>query len=559
MAKAASPYATRFLVALASLSPSPAPQPPISLDRGQAGRGRSGARGDPSDRLRGRPGRRGLERCRRSSSQEIGVEQKANGRLLVVARKNLGRAQRNLEEPDRRDLHGLRRERRPRSRCCSARRAWTTWWIGSTPSTASRIRTRTSSGRCARSGRRSSGSAPSWRRPIAVRKRSSRAARRSSERSRASSPSGSSCSPSIQSEIARLAGRGGRAPGRARSARRARASPPSARRPHRRVGGGAGGAEPAAPFASTLVEPGRRGRDGAAVALRGRRRDRDAVPRHSVRLGRRRARRLRLLRLRHVRLLAGRRLPAAQRGGAVRLRNAGLARSSSSPATSSSSTASGTTASTSAAASSSTRRTRATWSRSRACPTVLVRQPLRRRPPASSLSSGRARSISSAKCSCTTRRLSFSVGVISPSSGEKSRGRIANRLICSCRERSRLTVVDDLAAPRPAGSAASSIAARPPRPRLDRDQRREVRPPVADDERLRDERRRLEHVLDVLRRDVLAAGGDDDVLLAVGDAEEAVGVELADVAGAEPAVARRAPRASPPRPCSSRRRSSRCG
>ena len=48
--------------------------------------------------------------------------------------------------------------------------------------------------------------------------------------------------------------------------------------------------------------------------------------------------------------------------------------------------------------------------------------------------------------------------------------------------------------------------------------------------------RRLQVVLDVLRRDVLAAGGDEDVLLAVGDVEEAVVVERADVAGLEPAV-----------------------
>ena len=64
----------------------------------------------------------------------------------------------------------------------------------------------------------------------------------------------------------------------------------------------------------------------------------------------------------------------------------------------------------------------------------------------------------------------------------------------------------------------------------------DVRPPVADDERLRDEARRLQRVLEVLRRDVLAAGGDDQVLLAVGDLQEAVRVDLADVAGPEPAV-----------------------
>src|SRR5262249_32221704 len=55
---------------------------------------------------------------------------------------------------------------------------------------------------------------------------------------------------------------------------------------------------------------------------------------------------------------------------------------------------------------------------------------------------------------------------------------------------------------------------------------------------LRDVPRRLEIALDVLRRDVLAAGGDEDVLLAVGDAHEAVRVDLRDVARAKPAVVR---------------------
>ena len=59
---------------------------------------------------------------------------------------------------------------------------------------------------------------------------------------------------------------------------------------------------------------------------------------------------------------------------------------------------------------------------------------------------------------------------------------------------------------------------------------------VADDERLRDELRGLEVVLEVLRGDVLTACSDDDVLLAVGDRDEAVGVDLRDVARVEPAV-----------------------
>ena len=67
-------------------------------------------------------------------------------------------------------------------------------------------------------------------------------------------------------------------------------------------------------------------------------------------------------------------------------------------------------------------------------------------------------------------------------------------------------------------------------------ERGRVRPPVADDERLRDVLRRLEVVLEVLRGDVLAAGRDDDVLLAVGDRDEPVRVDLGDVAGVQPAV-----------------------
>jgi hypothetical protein len=47
---------------------------------------------------------------------------------------------------------------------------------------------------------------------------------------------------------------------------------------------------------------------------------------------------------------------------------------------------------------------------------------------------------------------------------------------------------------------------------------------------------RLEPVLYHLRRDVLAAGGDDDILLPVGDGEIAVSVDKADVAGLKPSV-----------------------
>ena len=46
----------------------------------------------------------------------------------------------------------------------------------------------------------------------------------------------------------------------------------------------------------------------------------------------------------------------------------------------------------------------------------------------------------------------------------------------------------------------------------------------------------LSSALEVGRGDVLAAGGDDQLLLAVDDAQVAVVVELADVAGVQPAV-----------------------
>ena len=71
---------------------------------------------------------------------------------------------------------------------------------------------------------------------------------------------------------------------------------------------------------------------------------------------------------------------------------------------------------------------------------------------------------------------------------------------------------------------------------VERDQRDQVGPAVADHDALGDQRMLLDLGLDVGGRDVLAAGGDDDVLLAAGDLDVAVGVDLADVAGVQPAV-----------------------
>ena len=74
-----------------------------------------------------------------------------------------------------------------------------------------------------------------------------------------------------------------------------------------------------------------------------------------------------------------------------------------------------------------------------------------------------------------------------------------------------------------------------------------------------DQRVGAQPVLEHRRGDVLAAGGDQDLLLAPGDPDEALVVDLADVAGVEPAVGARAPRRWPPRCASSRRRPGRPG
>src|SRR4029077_1145784 len=72
--------------------------------------------------------------------------------------------------------------------------------------------------------------------------------------------------------------------------------------------------------------------------------------------------------------------------------------------------------------------------------------------------------------------------------------------------------------------------------RVEREERDAVLAVVADYDRLADGRLGLQQVLDLLRRDVLPARGLDEVLLPVGDAEEALRVELADVASVEPAA-----------------------
>ena len=59
---------------------------------------------------------------------------------------------------------------------------------------------------------------------------------------------------------------------------------------------------------------------------------------------------------------------------------------------------------------------------------------------------------------------------------------------------------------------------------------------VAIDHRLSDLRLQGQHSLDPLRRDIVALVENDQILLAVGDDDPALGVEMADVAGVQPAV-----------------------
>ena len=166
-----------------------------------------------------------------------------------------------------------------------------------------------------------------------------------------------------------------------------------------------------------------------------------------------------------------------------------------------------------------------------------------------SLPPRRARRSRRAHSVCTTLRLSFSDGVSWPPSSVQSSGRIVNLRIASALDDRLVGVVDRLSGSRRAGPASSTTSAivvsaglpacssqRGQRLRVDGDQRGDERLLVADDQALADQPVRADPVLEHGRRDVLAAGGDDQLLLAAGDAHEAVVVDLADVAGVEPAV-----------------------
>ena len=77
---------------------------------------------------------------------------------------------------------------------------------------------------------------------------------------------------------------------------------------------------------------------------------------------------------------------------------------------------------------------------------------------------------------------------------------------------------------------------RPERLRVQGDQRRDERPAVPDDHALADQGVAAKAVLEHRGRHVLAPGGDDHLLLPPGDLQEALLVQLPDVAGGEPAA-----------------------
>src|SRR6266508_3642924 len=131
-------------------------------------------------------------------------------------------------------------------------------------------------------------------------------------------------------------------------------------------------------------------------------------------------------------------------------------------------------------------------------------------------------------------RFTFSDGVISSSSMVKSRASSAKRRIFSCRSRFLLKRSSSSWKICRTRSFCTSSA----RELLEvrHDERGEQLPPVADEHRRADVRRALEQRLQRLRGDVLPVGVDDDVFLAVGDFQEAVAVDLADVAGVKPPV-----------------------
>ena len=161
-----------------------------------------------------------------------------------------------------------------------------------------------------------------------------------------------------------------------------------------------------------------------------------------------------------------------------------------------------------------------------------------------SYGSQRGASISAANSLASTARLMPSLADRCPCSWVKSPSSIRNFLIDSARETALFasSTAAWTSAFRSGSSRRSATVAsaglpclrlpRPERLGVDGDEHPDERPPVADHHALRDQRVHPHPVLEHGGRDVLAARGDDDLLLPAGDGQEALVVELADVAGA---------------------------
>ena len=156
-------------------------------------------------------------------------------------------------------------------------------------------------------------------------------------------------------------------------------------------------------------------------------------------------------------------------------------------------------------------------------------------------------SMRSAYLASTSFRLSFIVGVSSSSSALSCVSRSQNFLICSTRANlalTRSTSAGDQRLHLGRARQARVVAERDVVVlgefldvlQIDHDDGGQVGAAVADDDGVGDVGRELELVLELARRDVLATGGDDDVLHAIGDPEIPVAVLRADVAGVQPAV-----------------------
>ena len=156
-------------------------------------------------------------------------------------------------------------------------------------------------------------------------------------------------------------------------------------------------------------------------------------------------------------------------------------------------------------------------------------------------------STSSPNPSIIELRFSFCVAVSSPSSWSSSFGIKRNLRMFSTRANRSLVCLTTSPISSMTSGFSDEVAVRgvrdaPPQGpvadgvELDADEGGDVRLAVADHHRLFDVRRRLQAVLDLRRRDVLAARRDDDVLDAVDDPNVRAVDPLADVARHQPPV-----------------------